>query len=474
MQFTSATYLVVFLPATVLIYWLAPRRLRLMVLLTASYAFYLSWSPAYGGLLAASTVINYAIGRRLADSADPKRLLAAGVIFNLGLLAFFKYSGLLTEAAAGLAQALSLSGDFEPLRVVLPLAISFFTFEMISMLVDVYRGDTRLASFWTFATYKAFFPKLLSGPITRHSELAPQLSHPRRLEFTAFQLGLYLVARGLFKKLAVANNLALLADPVFANPRGADSSLAAVAILAFGLQIYFDFSSYTDIARGSARMLGLELPQNFRAPYAATSFRDFWRRWHLSLSRWLRDYLYIPLGGSLAGRSRTYRNLMITMVLGGLWHGAGWQFAVWGAFHGLALSADHALPERWRWQRGRLGPAAGWMITISAVFFLWVPFRAGSLSEAFEVLKALGHAPTQLSAPTLLYPGLTVQRALVLLVVAVLLQPAVPRISSWFRARAQLSSRSVGVTIGFATVAWWLLAILSAPAVNPPFIYFRF
>ena len=474
MQFTSATYLVVFLPAIVALYWFAPRRWRWAILLVASYVFYLSWSPAYGALLAVSTLINYAIGQRIRDSGQPKRLLGAGVVFNLGLLAFFKYSGLLSDAASDLGQAVGLSGDFEPLRVVLPLAISFFTFEMISMLVDVYRGHARIDSFWIFATYKAFFPKLLSGPITRYTELAPQIANPRRLEFAAFQSGLYLFARGLFKKLALANNLALLVDPVFTDPRGADSASAALAILAFGLQIYFDFSSYTDMARGAARMLGLELPENFCSPYAATSPRDFWQRWHISLSRWLRDYLYIPLGGSRRGRIRTYRNLLITMVLGGLWHGAGWQFAAWGGLHGVALSADHGLSGRRRRRYRRCGAVAGWVITITTVFVLWVPFRAGSLGDAIAALEALAHMPTQLDAPTLVYSGLTVQRALLVVLIGVLLQPAVPRIALWLRARIEHGAMRRSATIAFATFACCLLALMMAPAANPPFIYFRF
>jgi hypothetical protein len=240
------------------------------------------------------------------------------------MLVVFKYAGLFTEGAADLASLVGLgSGAYDGLYILLPLAISFFTFEMISVLVDVYRGDTRVGGFLVFATYKAFFPKLLSGPITRYRELAPQLETLPELRFERFQSGLWLVALGLFKKLAIANNLALIVDSVYADTASVPSGVALVAILAFGFQIYFDFSAYIDIARGVSRMMGLELPINFRLPYAAASPSDFWRRWNISLSRFLRDYLYIPLGGNRGTRAFVYRNLMITMILGGLWHGAG-------------------------------------------------------------------------------------------------------------------------------------------------------
>jgi len=353
--FTSAAYLLLFLPATVAACWIVPARWRVGLLLAASYVFYLSWNPRYGALLAASTVVNFAIARRLPSARSPRALLAAGVAFNLGVLAYFKYVGLFTKSAADLIDWLGLAhrGSFDGLQVLLPLAISFFTFEMISVQVDVYRGDVRVGRFLEFAAYKAFFPKLVSGPITRYRELAPQLEQPQPLRFEQFQSGVALFALGLAKKLVIADNCAVLANALFDDPSSANSGTAAVGILAFGVQIYLDFSAYTDMARGASRMLGLELPRNFNFPYAATSPSDFWRRWHMSLSRWLRDYLYIPLGGNRHGRFNTYRNLMLTMLLGGLVARRGLAFRPLGGDLGcpalcVACDARGASPARGR------------------------------------------------------------------------------------------------------------------------------
>src|SRR3954451_2053756 len=375
MLFTSGAFLLLFLPATVSLYWLAPARGRVPILLAASYVFYLSWHPVYGALLAASTVVNWTLAKRIPGARSPRAVLVVGIAFNLLVLGFFKYAGLFTSSAADLAGWLGLAqpGSYDGLQVLLPLAISFFTFEMISVLVDAYRGDVRVGSFLPFAAYKAYFPKLISGPITRYRELAPQLASPAPLSVRRFQSGVALFSLGIFKKLALANNLALVANPVFHNPRSANAGTALVGILAFGLQIYFDFSAYTDMARGASRLFGLELPQNFRFPYAAGSPSDFWRRWHMSLSRWLRDYVYIPLGGNRRGGAKTYRNLLLTMALGGLWHGAAWHFAIWGALHGGMLSASHALRGRVR-RPGRVLELGAWLATMVGVFGAWVFF----------------------------------------------------------------------------------------------------
>jgi alginate O-acetyltransferase complex protein AlgI len=473
--FTSAAYLLLFLPATVAACWIVPARLRVVLLLVASYVFYLSWNPRYGLLLAASTVVNFAIARRLPSARSPRGLLAAGVAFNLAVLAYFKYVGLFSASAADLIDWLGLghTGSFDGLHVLLPLAISFFTFEMISVLVDVYRGDVRVGGFLPFAAYKAFFPKLVSGPITRYRELAPQLERPQPLEFERFQSGLALFALGLAKKLVLADNVAVLANSLFNDPAAASSGTAAVGILAFGVQIYLDFSAYTDMARGAARMLGLELPRNFNFPYAATSPSDFWRRWHMSLSRWLRDYLYIPLGGNRHGRLNTYRNLMITMVLGGLWHGAAWHFALWGGLQGAFLSVDHAL-------RGRF-PTPGWALraiargaTLTAVFGAWVFFRAGSLDQAFEVFAALGRLPVDLSAPTALYSSAPVWLVLTALLAFVL--GSAPAAAAAARIRDVVLVRpSVRLAaLASLTLCCWTLTDVLTRSTSVPFIYFRF
>jgi alginate O-acetyltransferase complex protein AlgI len=473
--FTSAAYLLLFLPATVAGCWIVPARLRVVLLLVASYVFYLSWNPRYGALLAASTVVNFAIAKRLPSARSPRALLAAGVAFNLGVLAYFKYVGLFTKSAADLIDWLGLarSGSFDGLQVLLPLAISFFTFEMISVQVDVYRGDVRVGRFLHFAAYKAFFPKLVSGPITRYRELAPQLEHPQPLRFERFQSGVALFALGLAKKLVLADNCAVLANALFDNPGSASSGTAAVGILAFGVQIYLDFSAYTDMARGAARMLGLELPRNFNFPYAATSPSDFWRRWHMSLSRWLRDYLYIPLGGNRHGRLNTYRNLMLTMLLGGLWHGAGWHFALWGGMWGVLLCVSHAM-------RGRfLRPGLGLRLlargaTLTAAFAAWVFFRAPTLGQAFEVFGALGRGPLQLSEPTALYSSAPVWLVLTALLVCVLGSGAAASVAARLRDLLLVRPPLRAASLASMTLACWTLTDVLTRSTTIPFIYFRF
>jgi alginate O-acetyltransferase complex protein AlgI len=471
--FTSASFLLLFLPATLVVYWAARGRGRIVVLLVASYVFYLSWRPLFGLLLAASTVVNFELARRLPEASRPKRVLAVGVTFNLAVLATFKYLGLLSESAGDLAALLGVgSSGYDGIRIALPLAISFFTFEMISVLVDVYRGQVRVGGFLTFATYKAFFPKLISGPITRYRELVPQLERQPTLSFERFQSGLGLLALGLAKKLALANNLAVLADAGFNSPTTVNAGVAAVAILAFGFQILLDFSAYTDMARGVSRMLGVDLPRNFDLPYAATSIREFWRRWHMSLSRWLRDYLYIPLGGNRGSQRRTYFNLMATMTLGGLWHGAAWHFLIWGAIHGVLLCVSHVMRGR-RALGGAMTSVAGWVATMAAVFVAWVFFRANSVADALHMLGALSR-PLQLDEPTALYDTLRVKYALAGLLLALVAYPLGPRIKDAWSRRSLASPRLRFAVVAAATVTCWTVAGLMAPSHNAPFIYFQF
>ncbi len=474
MLFTSATFLILFLPALVAVYWAAPARARLFVLLVASYAFYLSWSPWYGLLLVASTIVNFALAKRLPRARQPRALLGVAVAFNLIVLAFFKYIGLFTRSVAQLLATLGLArtGSFDGLQVLLPLAISFFTFEMISMQVDVYRGDARVGGFLVFATYKAFFPKLISGPITRYRELAPQLESPAPLELRRFQSGVALFTLGLAKKLVIADNLATLANALFNDPRNASAGTALVGILAFGFQIYFDFSAYTDMARGVSRVLGLELPRNFRFPYAATSPSDFWQRWHMSLSRWLRDYLYIPLGGNRHGRLNTYRNLMITMALGGLWHGAAWHFMLWGALHGVFLTVSHIF-------RGRFARPAlvfrplGWLATMVMVFGAWVFFRASTLTQAFDVFRDLAR-PLNLSAPTALFSSPAVKVVLAGLL-AMLIASVVARwLSAWAAVQWRRRPSVQPAVLAVISLTCWTAADVLSRSTTVPFIYFHF
>jgi alginate O-acetyltransferase complex protein AlgI len=471
--FTSSAFLLLFLPATIAVYWATPQRGRMVLLLVASYVFYLSWSPRYGLLLATSTLVNYALVKRLPTAARPKRLLAVAVAFNLGLLAYFKYAGLLTHSGAELLDWLGLAraDGFDGLQILLPLAISFFTFEMISVHVDVYRGETRVDGFLTFATYKAFFPKLVSGPITRYRELAPQLERLPALDFDRFQSGVALFTVGLAKKLIIADNIAPAANALYADPSAASSGTALVGILAFGLQIFFDFSSYTDMARGVSRMLGFELPRNFMFPYAAYTPSDFWRRWHMSLSRFLRDYVYISLGGNRKGRKRTYVNLFATMTLGGLWHGAAWHFAVWGALHGAMLTVSHSL----RGRRTNLPlKVLAWIATMTGVYAAWVLFRAETLADAGQVFAALFSGPIDFSAPTALSTGPSVGVVLVIELAVIAAFPFAPGVAR--RAREIVLGPRVARAITYAAVSvgCWTAAALLVRSASTPFIYFNF
>ncbi len=379
----------------------------------ASYVFYGWWNWHFVFLLAASTVIAQMGARSIArtQSDVARRWLVAGTLTGvLGLLVWFKYYGFFSLNLDNALHALGVGPQLPLIQVALPIGVSFFTFMAISYVVDVYRGELQAASWLDFAVYLSFFPHLVAGPIVRGGELLPQIRkrrHPRRIDYS--RAG-YLIFGGLFKKVVVSSFLAsAIVDPVFGTPGQHTSLEILIAVYAYAVQIYADFSGYTDIAIGVALLLGFKFPENFNAPYAARSIQDFWRRWHMTLSRWLRDYLYIPLGGSHGKRWKTYRNIMITMVLGGLWHGAAWTFVVWGAFHGTCLGAGRLRSNR-RSERG-LGqddrPTAVLIqrvVTFHLVCLGWVFFRADSVSTAFLLLGRLFTAsgPAPLVTPILI------------------------------------------------------------------------
>jgi alginate O-acetyltransferase complex protein AlgI len=317
---------------------------------------------------------------------------------NLGFLGYFKYYDFFVSSAQNIVRDLGLAISPHIVAITLPVGISFFTFQALSYVVDVYRGNFEPVPLGEFAVYLSFFPHLVAGPIVRAAEFLPQLHErhdPRRVDGSR---AFFLVASGLFKKVVIANFLATeIVDKVFASPGRHSGLETLIAIYAYAVQIYADFSGYTDIAIGLALMLGFRFPQNFDAPYSARSLQDFWRRWHMTLSRWLRDYLYIPLGGNRRGRLATYRNLMLTFVLGGLWHGAAWTFVVWGTIHGAVLALEHwrheeriarGLPEVEDTWRRRLGER---LVTFHIVCLAWVFFRADSFSNAADVLGRLFH-----------------------------------------------------------------------------------
>jgi alginate O-acetyltransferase complex protein AlgI len=372
--------------------WALSEHLRLwkLFLLLASYFFYGWWDWHFVGLLVSLTLINHALAHllHLARGTQRRALLIGALTVNLGTLAFFKYFGFLSLSLdAALA---TLDSPLRPplAEILLPVGISFFTFQAISYIVDVHRRRIAPTTLLDFAVYLALFPQLIAGPIVRAAELLPQLRWCRDPAHIPVGRAFRLVAAGLFKKVVLAERIgAALVDPVFADPATHSAAALLLAVYGYAAQIYCDFSAYSDIAIGLALLMGLRFPDNFNAPYTATSLQDFWRRWHMTLSRWLRDYLYIPLGGSRHGTLKTYRNLMLTMLLGGLWHGAAWRFVLWGGLHGACLAVERAL---------RIKPPTTTTHTLLRrlwifhfVCFCWIFFRAPSMARATEVLTGL-------------------------------------------------------------------------------------
>jgi alginate O-acetyltransferase complex protein AlgI len=371
---------------------------RAVILLAASFIFYAAWKPAYVLLLMASLSVNYLFYTALTRKRS-KTLLIAAVTLNLCVLAVCKYIVFLTDNFILAWTALSGSGASVPdwMHWVLPLGISFYTFHMLSVMIDVYRGEwTHRISFRTWTLYVTFFPHMVAGPILRASELVQQLETLAPLRRTDLQLGAFLFLGGLLKKLLLADHLGPIANEVYARPADLDAASAWLGTVAFSLQIYFDFSGYSEMAIGLARMFGVTLPRNFLYPYISRNPREFWQRWHITLSRWLRDYLYVSLGGSRVGFARNQVNLLTTMLLGGLWHGAAWTFVIWGSIHGLWLVAHRVLLQLFDGlgvdRRPALARAlgfGGWPVTMGIVAFTWVFFRATSVEAAFEICAAM-------------------------------------------------------------------------------------
>ncbi len=365
-------------------YWATPSlRARHLLLLLASYVFYMTWNPWLALLIFGSTATDYVVAIGMSRCHSPRsrrQLLVASVAINLGVLALFKYADFFILSAKSLLEALGLQPNLSTLSLILPVGISFYTFQTLSYTIDVYRGRIEPErSFVNFALFVAFFPQLVAGPIVKASEFLPQLQSIKRFDWSRLDAAALLFLVGLSKKVLLADNFAGVADSVFADPARFKTADLWLAMFCYGGQIYCDFSGYSDMAIATAMALGFDLPVNFATPYLATSLSDFWRRWHISLSTWLRDYLYIPLGGSRGGRLFTVRNLMITMLLGGLWHGASWTFVIWGAIHGAVLSAARFWPKtsptRPLQAGQRLRTAAGWLATLLVVHLAWVFFR---------------------------------------------------------------------------------------------------
>lgn len=395
MLFNSLEFVFLFLPATAAVFFLLAgfgrRPIAIAWLVAASAFFYGYWNSSYLPLLFFSLVFNYFLGEAI--GAEKKRwMLVGGLLVNLGLLGYFKYANFFLENVPFL--------PIRELQIILPIGISFLTFEQIAYLVDSYRGEMPKRDFLRYCGFITFFPRLIAGPIVRAREILPQFAAPSFGAFSTRHLaaGLTIFTIGLFKKVICADHVGSYATHVF---HAAEQGVALPfweawgGAIAFTCQIYFDFSGYSDMAIGIGRMLGIQLPLNFNSPYKACSIIDFWRRWHITLSRFLRDYLYIPLGGNRKGSARRYTNIMVTLLLAGLWHGAGWTFVAWGALHGFYLSLNHAWRSvcsaygHDRHKSTRWGRACARMITLSAVVVAWIFFRASSFAGAVNVLSGM-------------------------------------------------------------------------------------
>ncbi|HEY0315233.1 MAG TPA: MBOAT family protein [Sphingomonas sp.] len=488
MLFTSGLFLFLFLPLTLALFYglarLSGPRLAAAWLAFMSLAFYAYWMPVYLGLLLGSILLNYLGGIAIVRATDRERarlVTTAFVATDLLVLGFFKYYNFFTDNLRAVALPLPV------LNVVLPIGISFFTFTQIAFLVDSYRGKARDARPIHYLLFVTYFPHLIAGPILHHSEMMPQFEERRtyRPDLARFATGFAFLLAGMIKKVLVADSISPIADRAF---QAAGIGQVGVfhaweGAIAYALQIYFDFSGYSDMAVGLSLLFNIQLPYNFASPYRSTSIVEFWRRWHMTLSRFLRDYLYIALGGNRHGNVRRYANLAATMLLGGLWHGAAWTFVIWGGLHGAFLVVNHG----WRYIQGRIfsgaaggggriGAVLGWLLTMLAVLIAWVFFRAASIAEAIAMLRAMaGHAPAvdflagraidwlPLAALGLFAAVLPNSQQVIMGRIA----PAIER------ARAS-GGGTIWLALGIGLVLLVWLALVAASRENSAFIYFNF
>ena len=471
MIFTSFEFIAFFAGLLILRSLLTSFNAEKWLLLIASWLFYMSWNPPFVLLLMFTSGLDFFAGRWMERSTDQRirrLLLTSSLVANLGALAYFKYTNFLLETWHGLLASAGITFHPVVLNIVLPAGISFFTFQSMSYTIDVYRRDIPACkSLRDFLLFVAFFPQLLAGPIVRAADLLPQLLQRRRAAWKDVESGLALFALGAIKKLAISDQIAGHVELVFTSPATYDALSLLLAAIGFGVQIYCDFSGYSDMAIACARMMGYEFPLNFRMPYSSANITEFWRRWHISLSTWLRDYLYISLGGNRRGARRTQINLLLTMLLGGLWHGASWNFVIWGGLHGIALIVHKV----WCGLRGkepgaipsRIGSAAGWALTMVVVFVGWIFFRASGLAGATTMLARIFTWDT--SGVRMLSPQI-----LVAIAVVAGTHLIVPKDSNW---PLWIVERPMAWRI--AAYTGFLMTLLCFGArESAPFIYFQF
>jgi len=398
-SFTSIAFPLLF-GITVIIFFVVPARIRWLVLLISSYYFYMSWHAAYVVLLLACTVVNYYAAIRISSSQSQsgrKRWLLTSLVLSLGLLLFYKYVAFVIQNLQWLLKPFSLPlGEWQwQFNILLPIGISFYTFQALSYTIDVYRGNQAPEKhFGKFALFVSFFPQLVAGPIEKAKHLLPQLIHTKKFNYQNASSGFQRMLLGYFKKFVIADSAAIVVNHVYGNPGAFNGPALFIATVLFAFQIYYDFSAYCDIAIGAARVLGINLIENFNRPYSARTITDFWRRWHISLMMWFREYIYIPLGGNRVSLLKHIRNILIVFLISGIWHGAAWTFIIWGIMHGIFVLVEmlikrsgSSLPSRLRW--------LGVPYTFLAVTFSWIFFRAESIQDALSISKKIAYESTQ-------------------------------------------------------------------------------
>jgi len=479
MLFNSLQYLL-FLPIVLAIYWLSPHRFRLAILLIASYVFYMAWRPAFGLLIFGLTLANFWFGLRIAQSQLKKKAwLIAALTANLATLAFFKYFYFLEDSVMALLRPLTGELPKLPVTIILPLGISFFVFEFIHYVVEVYRGNEPVRKLAPFALFASFFPTQIAGPIKRYQDFIPQLAVPMNLTAEHIDEGCYLIISGLFKKVLLADNLAFFVAGGYAHPGLFTGLDLWVFTFAFSFQIYFDFGGYADIARGSAKLLGFKVPINFDFPFLSSNVSELWRRWHISLGTWLRDYLFFPLGGSRHSKWATARNFLITFSLAGLWHGAASHYVIWGFFNGVCLALHREfsqIRESISWLANLFDTHLGKAFSIFATFFCWcvglVFFRAEDNVAACSMLQKMfflnGAHDATYSLQAINYP-LIYPSILWLLALITIVHVGIERT----RGKVAFSQLPRGLKVAYGS-ALMLTLIAFAPDNSPRFIYYQF
>ncbi len=475
MLFNSFIFLF-FLSIVVPAYYLVPKRYKHVLLLAASYFFYGYWDWRFLSLIWISTLVDFLVGRAIYQTQDKSRrkgLLFISLIVNLGLLVCFKYFNFFIDSFSQMISIFGHELDFLHIHLILPVGISFYTFQTLSYTIDIYRGKLEPTnSFLNFALFVSFFPQLVAGPIERASKLLPQLEKHRRFDRKNLMEGIYLISIGMFKKVLIGDTCGRITDHIFANPEIYYSLELIVGVVLFSLQIYSDFSGYSAIARGSAKLLGIDLMINFKQPYLSASITEFWHRWHISLSSWLKDYLYIPLGGNRKGKTRTYINLMLTMLLGGLWHGANWTFVTWGGLHGLYLIIHKLISHKQKPQPGYEPSHTKNMIpylfkilgTNMLVLFAWLFFRADSWQTAVVFInRVLNWQTSDLS-----------QQFISVCLSFLTISFIIDSIQYKTNDTLNLGKLNPAIKSGILLPLWFVILIYLFQAEHLPFIYFQF